>query len=143
VIWNQPPGPEELTQALKTVKPSTVILFAVESGNDSPDGFLRSLTGMVRYALRAKNGQVELSELAAALNQRVSAVEAGLRWLTARGFVRIIAESPDHFELAEGGIPDTEKVCLMETTLRSILSETAAFRTFYQCADPQALLRPE
>lgn len=143
VIWNAPPGAAELAQAIKTVKPIKIVLFAVPYGTDQPGEFLTNLTGMVRYALRAKSGQIDLVELAAALNQRVAAVEAGLRWLTARGIIHFVTETIDQFVLAEGGVPDIEKVSIMENALRNILRETAAYRAFYLRADPRELLKLE
>lgn len=140
IIWNPPPGRMELLQALKSSRPKRVVLFAVPGGSDSPADFLKNLTGMVRYALRARGGQVALFRLAEALNQRISVVEAGIRWLSARGFITIQAESQEGWRLAQGGVPDPERVKLMETALRSILQETAAFRSFYTRAEPEEIL---
>ncbi len=143
IIWNPPPGRTEILQAVKAVRPKKVVLFAAPVGCDAPEDFLKSLSGMVRYALRAREGQIELSSLAAALNQRSSAVEAGLRWLAARGFITIQTETLDHWSLVEGGTSDSEKVKLMESALRGILRETASFRVFYTRADPEEILKLE
>jgi hypothetical protein len=143
IIWNAPPGRDELLQALRAVRPKNVVLFAAPGPIDEPAEFLKRLTGMVRYALRARRGMVELNSLAAALNQRPSAVEAGLRWLAARGYIQIAAESLDQWELIEGGTPDPERLAIMERALRSILKETAAFRAFYNRADAEEILRLE
>lgn len=140
IIWNPPPGREVLLQAVKSVQPNKIVLFAVPGGSDALEEFLKNLTGMVRFALRARGGQIELGALAAALNQRTSAVEAGLRWLAARGFITIQDETSDQWTLAEGGTADPEKVRIMETALRSTLRETAAFRLFYLRAQPEEIL---
>lgn len=143
IIANPPPGRAELLHALKTVQPRKVVLFGLPCASDAPADFLKSLGGMVRYALRAKGGQVSLNTLASALNQRTSAVEAGLRWLAARGYIRFRAESIDEFSITEGGEVEPEKITFMEAALRSILQETAAFRAFYTRADVQELLKPD
>jgi hypothetical protein len=143
IVWNPPPGRNELTQVLRTVQPSEIILFAVPGGIDTPSEFLKKLTGMVRFALRTKSGQIDLNALAGALNQRSTAVEAGLRWLSARGFIRIVMETSNIFEIAEGGVPDEDKVIVMETALRNILRETSAFRSFYAHSNLREVLNPE
>ena len=143
IIANPPPGRAELLQALRIVQPRRVVLLALPSGSEGPAEFIKSLAGMLRYALRAKGGQVSLSALATALSQRTAAVEAGLRWLAARGYIHIQAESLDEFTLLEGGQPDADKAAVMEAALRSILQETAAFRAFYSRAAAEELLQPD
>ncbi len=79
------PGWEELQAALAAVNPQTIYLFAIEPETGVPERFLERLAGLVKYALNAKQGRVNLAAMAAAVAQSESAVRAGLAWLHSRG----------------------------------------------------------
>lgn len=140
VVWNPPPGRSELEQALTIVNPATVAFFAEPAGNDDPQSFLSTLSGLVRHALRTRAGEVSIRQLAGILNQREITIHTGIRWLVARGFIREIESDADVITLAEGGIPDMESVPALEKRIQTLLEETAAFRAFYLRTDPSGLL---
>ena len=139
VIWNPPPGRVELKQALDQVRPVVVVLFAVQAGSDDPQSFLAQLGGLVRHALRTREGEVSISQFAGLLNQREITVLLGIRWLIARGFVRSVEMDNHAVVLAEAGVPDMAAAADLEKAIRSALEETAAFRSFYLRADPSGL----
>ena len=85
VIWTAPPGPAELRAALAQVEPARVCLFGRDPGADTPDAFIRRLTGLVKHALNARGGRAPIAPLAAATAQRETTVRLGLAWLAARG----------------------------------------------------------
>jgi len=140
VVWNPPPGRAELIQALARVNPTTVALFAIPAAKDDPQTFLTTLSGLVRHALRSRAGEISVSQLAGILNQRDATVEIGIRWLIARGFIRVTESDGDSFVLTESGIPDMEAVPALEKRIKTLLEETAAFRAFYLRTDPSELL---
>ncbi len=85
-IWTAPPGPAELRAALAQVGPARVCLFARDPGADTPEAFIRRLTGLVKHALWPPAPDVRRSrQLAAATAQRTATVWLGLAWLAARG----------------------------------------------------------
>ena len=139
VIWTTPAGRAELEDVLQRVQPKTVVLFAVDPGLDRPDAFLARLAGLVKRALSAKDGQISLRMLAAATAQREATVRVGLRWLAARGHVRIAAEEGDEVRIESGdGVLGVETGALM-AQLQSLLEETAAYRRYFEQAEPQTL----
>jgi len=140
VVWNTPPGPKELAQAIKQVEPTTVALFAVPAAADNPQTFLVNLSGLVRHALRTRAGQVSINQLAGLSNQREVTVIQGLNWLAANGFIHILDSDGDRFTLAEGGIPKKAKIPDLEKQLKISLEETAAFRAYYLRRDPSEIL---
>jgi single-stranded-DNA-specific exonuclease len=140
VIWTTPAGRSELDAAVQAVQPKTVAVFAVDPGMDRADGFLARLAGLVKRALNANSGQASLSMLAAATAQRAATVRAGLRWLAARGHVRIVQEGDDAIVLEPGdGTPRTETSALM-AHLQGLLEETAAYRRYFEQSEPDALV---
>jgi single-stranded-DNA-specific exonuclease len=65
VIWTLPPGPAELSAALKTVAPRTVYLFGVDPVSDSPglEVFLKRLVGLVKHRMSAHGGRASVLSL--------------------------------------------------------------------------------
>lgn len=142
VIWTVPPGPAEMRAALAQVRPARVYLFADDPGMDRPDAFLRRLAGLVKHALRARAGRVELEALAAATAQRAATVRLGLAWLAAQGHVHVGTETNEEVQLAAGdGVPAAEPArALAAARLKAALEESAAYRAYYRGAATAALV---
>ena len=139
VVWTTPAGRAELEDVLQRVQPKTVVLFAVDPGLDRADAFLARLAGLVKRALGANDGQINLRMLAAATAQREATVRVGLRWLAARGYVRLASEDSDEVRIEPGdGVLRVEAGALM-TQLQSLLEETAAYRRYFGHTEPDAL----
>lgn len=143
VVWTLPPGPRELEAMLDQVQPDQVILFAHDPGLDEAQAFLERLAGVAKFALQARQGQVDLTAAAAATAQRVSTVQAGLEWLAARGQVRITEQEEGFWHLATGtGQPDPARADTLRAHLDALLAETAAYRTYVRNAPAPAVLQP-
>ena len=143
VIWTAPPGPAELRAALAQVGPARVYLFGRDPGADTPEAFIRRLTGLVKHALNARGGRAPIGPLAAATAQREATVRLGLAWLAARGHVRITEETSGEVQLTPGdglSAPDADFKAL-DAHLRAALAETAAYRAYFREADAAALVR--
>ncbi len=130
-IWTLPPGPRELRAVLDRVQPAVVILFAHDPGLDEAEAFLQRLAGLVKYALQAKGGQVDLEAVAAHLAHRVGTVRAGLEWLAAVGQVVVVEQANNAWRLAPGsGQRDAPAIEAARARLDALLAETAAFRAY-------------
>lgn len=140
VIYQPPASMDILRTALRKTQPARVILCAVENNPDTVPIFLEKLTGMVRFAIAKRHGTIEVDKLAAALNQRASLISAGLDWLTGRGYIRVVEETPTNLLVVEGGTPDPAVVNKAEARIQSLLDETRAFREYYRRADAVRLI---
>ncbi|MBN1888639.1 MAG: single-stranded-DNA-specific exonuclease RecJ [Thermoflexales bacterium] len=148
VVWNAPPGPRELHTALARVSPRRVIVCAVESKQpDSARPFLHRLAGLLKYDLTHRGGQVCLPALAAASGQRLATVRKGIEWLAARGQIAIAAWDGDELHIvAAGGAEDQGAgtreggIGPLESDLRTLLAETAAYRAYFCRATLSRLL---
>jgi hypothetical protein len=138
IIWTAPPGPAELARALEKVTPSTVYLVAFEPETERTRVFLERLMGMVKHDVQTRDGHVNLRRLAAALGHREATVRTGLQWLGVRGKLRIIETSEESMTLRMEGEPsrDLDRV---ESRLRRLLNETAAYRRHFRAAPVEAL----
>jgi len=139
-VWTLPPGPRELQAALEWVQPDEVIFFAHDPGLDRASAFLQWLAGSVKFALRARDGWIDLEAVAATTAQRIGAVRAGLDWLAARGQMSIAEREEVRWRLAlavdHGDLSITEAA---RTRLDALLAETAAYRAYLRDA-PEATL---
>ncbi|MGD9099001.1 MAG: single-stranded-DNA-specific exonuclease RecJ [Anaerolineae bacterium] len=140
VVWTPPPGPRELRAVLEYVSPQTIYLFDVPGAGADPGRFMPRLAGLVKHALRHKKGLANLEQLAAASAQRAEAVREGIHLLVARGDVRVTKEDDTTIQLAPGdGHAETE-LEEIQTRLRALLQETAAYRVYFARALPEHLV---
>ena len=139
VVWSAPPGPRELDAALAEVSPRVVALCGVASVEDSLEPFLRRLAGLLKHDLRQRQGQVYLPALAAACGQRLATVRKGIEWLAARGQILIQTWDGDDLAISPGA-GERRATPELETELRVLLSETAAYRAYFRRADARQLI---
>jgi single-stranded-DNA-specific exonuclease len=140
VVWTPPPGPREWQATLERVAPEAVYLLAVSGAGTDPRHFMARLAGLVKYTLRRREGVADLEQLAAASAQRIETVRQGVLLLGARGDVQVIAQDDMVFQLAPGKTQTAAGTRAIETRLRALLQETAAYRAFFARADPERLI---
>jgi len=143
-LWTLPPGPRELEAVLQRVQPEQVFLFARgpaahDPGLDEAGALLQSLAGIVKFALRARDGQVDLEAAAARLAHRVGTIETGLEFLAAQGIVQIVERGQARWKLARGtGHQDPQATDMANAALDALLAETAAYRAYAREAPASA-----
>ena len=141
-IWTLPPGPRELQRALDAARPTDLILFGRDAGLDKATPFLERLAGAAQFALRSREGWVDLEAAAARLGHRVATVQTGLEWLAAGGQVRLLQRAGGRWHLAPGtGRADPEAVRSARQRLGDLLIETAAYRAYFRRAPADSLGR--
>ncbi|MDX9832463.1 MAG: single-stranded-DNA-specific exonuclease RecJ [Anaerolineae bacterium] len=134
-LWTLPPGPRELRGVLDAVRPTELILFGRDAGLDRVTPFLERLAGMAQFALRSRDGWMELEAAAARLGHRAATVQTGLEWLAAGGQLRIAEKAEGRWRLAPGtGRADPEAMRSARRRLGDLLMETAAYRAYLRRA---------
>ena len=130
IIWTSPPGPEELEAALKRVKPKRIIRFNRVPPALKVDEFIRTLGGMLKYAVRSKDGLTSLQELATALAERESTARYGIEFLKLSGMMSIDV-SEDGTVLVRDVSPGSEAadVTRIRELLTISLAETVSYRS--------------
>ncbi len=144
-VWTLPPGPRELRTVLDKVGAEELILFGRDPGMDEAGVFVRRLAGLVKFALHAMEGALDLEAAAAATAQRVGTVQAGLDLLAAQGQVVIVEQTDDHCLLARGTGDhdrlDAQKADAARAYLGAMLAETGAYRSYVLRAPAEAVVR--
>lgn len=136
VIWSSPPGLEALQIALRRVEPARIVLVAEGGDLDQAEAFLKHLGGMVKHALRERDGRVSLAEFAAALGHREASIRKGLELWAAQGAVQVTGTREIVAQLSEGrGVRDQAVVRQLTAELRQVLAETIAYRLFFAKVD--------
>jgi single-stranded-DNA-specific exonuclease len=143
VIWTIPPGPMELDEVIKKVKPSKVFLFGVNPGMDDPKAFLKRLVGLVKSKVKTSPGIINLSALAGATSQRIQTIRTGLEWLEDRGHLRLETIDQATVKITLGNKNNNEDTKTSSTRLNAMLNESAAFRRYYLTASKERLLSKE
>jgi len=144
-IWTLPPGPRELRAALAEVGAEELILFARDPGMDEARAFLSRLGGVVKFAIKTKEGKLDLEEAAAVTAQQVSTVQAGLDLLVAQGQVVIVEQADGccRLMLGTGHLDqrDAQMTEMARTRLVALLAETGAYRSYVLSAPVEAVVR--
>jgi hypothetical protein len=140
VIWTIPPGPAELHTVLERTMPESVLTFGIDPGLDRPEAFLKRLAGLVKYALKNNQGNLRLSELAAASAHHIRTVSAGIDWLEAHGHISILEQESDELVVQKGQDELSKNARQTAQQLKTLLEETAAYRTYYLKTDINALI---
>jgi single-stranded-DNA-specific exonuclease len=139
-VWTLPPGPRELRAVLELVQPDEMILFDHDPGLDETGAFLKLLKGLVKYALKHKEGLIDLERAAARTAQRVVTVQAGLELLATQGQVRVVEQGETQWRLEEvSAAADTQAAETARAHLQALLAETAAYRDYVRHAPAAAL----
>ena len=132
VIWTVPPGQDIFEQVMAAVKPRRVFVVGQPAPFDTFPAFVKRLMGLVKYAVGHAEGKVSPEALAAALGHRLTTARLGLDWLAAQGKLTITAEEDDLLVLRPSRQPPADTAAMIETTLKSALAETAAYRCFFR-----------
>lgn len=140
VIFTPPPDRASIQAAIKAVNPQKIVLLNLDSSEDTPEQFLKQLTGLVRFALLNHAGKLIPDQLAGVLGQTTHSIHLGIEWLCERGNIRILEQNPEFILVAEGGVPNSSRISGTFTSLKDSLEETTAFRRFYNRAQPQQII---
>ena len=130
-IYTIPPSPADLRKALEIVKPKAVNVFGFVPTEQKPDEFLTHLAGLCKFVLNQRHGKTTISELAAAVAARESAIQLGLQWLAASGQLTVNVEENDVQLSKETQEKNPYLQAELFIALRGVINETAAYRKYF------------
>jgi single-stranded-DNA-specific exonuclease len=131
VLLTCPPSIEVFRELIYANRPSRVVLAF--SRADITDGktFLKQLTGLVKYAVNNKNGQLDVYQLAALTGQLESTITAALQYLEARGFISLNIFNPRYYLVRSGDGKGEREKQLKFKELKGLLQETKSFNKYF------------
>lgn len=164
-LLTAPPSGEVLRGMLAAARPQSVYLLPPQPVETPPAGaFVRQVAGMLRVALRAHGGEIDVRRMAARVAAREEAVMAALRGLELSGAVALRREGkllrgyppgqaapeeePDGAEACDELAQDREEWTRVareqvRRALAYLLRETEAFRRAYNTLAVEALLEAD
>lgn len=140
VIWTCPPSLPVLESALQICRPGVIAVFGITPSFDAMDSLVNQMAGFAKYAITHRDGWLTISKIAAKTGHTPQVISACLNLLAAMGTLSTTETKGDQERISPGGRHDLSAKLSTIDILKSMLSETAAFRRFYRKADIQALL---
>ncbi len=141
-IYTSPPGQSELREMLEKVEPEKIYIIGIDPPEFTPQVFLTHLAGLVKYALAKKDGQTNISTLAAVTAQREATIRLGLEWLAAGGQVEVEVDL-DNVQLSQTSeVLKTSEVsgkyaqAELFLAIKGVLAETVAYRKHFHVSEP-------
>lgn len=142
VVWTAPPSARVWDAVLLAAMPQRVYLLGQLPLIDALTPFLERLSGLVKYALKAKDGRSTWTALAGALAADEGLVRLGLAWLVERGHIAPPLHLDDEtllLEVArEASAPNPDNNDLVHR-IEHLLGEAAAYRRYWQRAEVEYL----
>ena len=135
VIWTAPSSQSVLDEVIRKTKPKRVLVIVMRPGISSPLAFLERLGGLVKYAVRYKNGRSTQEELASACAETNTSIRLGLNFWEALGKLEMKYEE-DEIELSL--VDEDPNPGLKETyqlLLQASLEESQTYRRYFQKGD--------
>lgn len=140
ILYGAPAERSILKKICQSAVPQKVFLFSAAPVDDTPAAFLTRLSGLIQYALKRRAGRVTIAELCGACSQREATVLSGLDWLCAKGFI-CYTKTENQLLLRSGEKADPQAENRLTLEITGLLEETAAYRAFYQKADPRSVFK--
>lgn len=148
LIWTSPPGPEALEEMLGVTGARTVHVVGHDVPEEVSTGFAKRLAGLLKYAIRAYDGETSVRQLAAATAQREITTRRALEFLAAKGYFSINWEwegpEPDSIKIDASSDQVSEaKADELEDDVRALLAESAAYRAYFRRANLDAFFNQQ
>ena len=131
VVWTAPPSQTVLEEALRRSHPHQVVVFGIKPELNSTRVLMAHLAGLVKYALRHKHGETQLTHLASACGTGVGVIQVGLRLWEALGKLKFDVDG-DRVIIGEHGEGKNESsIEIYQEILQSLMGEITAFRHYF------------
>lgn len=143
VIWHLPPSPDVFTRLIDKVKPSTLHFFGVLPEENNTAILLKSVSQAIKKQLAAGEPRISVEVLAAQTATSNNVVILILRWLAARGDIRIENETDELVTIQSGGVAAPTQESQLRQELQRSIDEIHAYRNFLLRVDPTIVLHPK
>jgi single-stranded-DNA-specific exonuclease len=140
IIWTCPPDDASWQMILDSVKPEQLIIFAVKSSLSDVDTFLTTLSGMVKYAIRSYEGEIDLQQFVWITGQSEQVLSCAIDWLAAKGVIRIVNKTKEKLYVQFDNSTYQEHNLKLIDRLRLLFQETRAYGDYFQRTSPDNLL---
>lgn len=139
VIWTTPPSRKVLSDALKKVKPKEIIFFSVDPEDQTQKKFIMKLHGLLNAIIGSDTRSFDVQEAAQSLAVTPSLIEVGLDWIHLHGDYDLSLFIPNLL-ITPGPRENLVGFPAIDSKLKFLLKETAAYRSHFKKAELDTLL---
>lgn len=140
-LLHMPPSAEVLQNILQKVQPLSIALFDLPQKPLRGKRFLQTLLGMVKFAMREKQGKLSLQHYAALTGFTTEIVKIALSLLEADGQITIQREHEDNLSVARGNqTADIDALRTCQEKLVHAFKVMQAFQRFLLRLPPEQIL---
>ncbi len=132
IVYTAPPSPAIWQAVLNKTQPQILILIGQPPDLITMQPLLKHLAGLLKYALRHKQGIVSRSELAALTGQTETVIEAAFDWLHKPTALSIKTLSDDMTQVTHDPGRIRVRTSGMDDRLTVLLRESAAYRRYWR-----------
>ena len=140
IIWNIPTAQKVLSNIIKTVKPKEIHFFAQPSGDATLQDFLKTLAGLVKFAVNQRAGMINLRQFAVTTAQTSDIVRLGLRWLQEKGLFSFTSLSGEDIQARNGSGSKHKLIKQINAGLQELWSEREAYQHYYHTCDSNNII---
>ncbi|QTL97552.1 single-stranded-DNA-specific exonuclease RecJ [Iocasia frigidifontis] len=126
VLLSCPPSLEIFRELIYANRPAKLVL-AFSKADITGSTFLQQLTGLIKYIINKKGGQLDVYQIAVLTGQLESTIVAGLQYLEAKGYISLNSFNPRYYIVrnGEGKVKHENKMYLKN--IKDLISETRSF----------------
>ncbi|HAF61096.1 MAG TPA: single-stranded-DNA-specific exonuclease RecJ [Anaerolineaceae bacterium] len=137
-----PPSAAILKQIFARAHPRTVFFFNLPVKKMDIQTYLQTLLGMIKFALREKEGKVSLEQYAALTGSTPEMVKLGLQIIRAQGQISMTALDEDmHVITTTKQIVDPTTASMYQEKLISAFKQAQAFQRFLMRVSPHSIIQ--
>lgn len=138
IIWTTPPNPIIFQQALNSVSPERIILFAIDPMPQVTRTIIEAILGLLRH-LRDSEKSYDLDLFSQTIAQTSALIEIGLEWIHHHGDYDLSQLADQNLINPGSGnpLPDFQ---VIDAKFSLLLSEISAYRLYFRNAGHDYLL---
>jgi single-stranded-DNA-specific exonuclease len=139
IVFTIPPNLTELQKVYLTVRPKHLILFGNQPLEKSVNLLIKTVAGMLNHVIKNRNGLFQPYEIAVAIGQRKTTIEAVCKYLQAIGQITLLEHPDTQWSVKHGGEKDAIKAEMYQQNIDFLNRETLAFYKWFTEVDVDKL----
>lgn len=140
VLISFPPSLSILNDLIYNNEPSEIILAFNENDLEEKDSFLNRLIAIVKYILKEKNGNLQITEIAVLTGELEITVEIGLKYLQASGYLNLEKFNENNYIIEYADKKEKPEKKIYKNRLKSLLKESKSFSKFLLKTEKEEIL---
>lgn len=130
VLLSCPPSLAVFKELIYTIRPACLVLAYNKRDVENGSAFLKKLTGLIKYAVNNKGGQLDIYQAAVRTGEMEESIVAGIQYLAARGLIIFNSFTPRSYiiRLNDGSQKGNYRV--QEKKMRALLRESFFFKQY-------------